>query len=269
LPSRACIAFVLFATLPFVQVTSQPPTSSSARIQSLFTKSPVDRLIDQLTENAAVFRETLPSITARETIESSSSEGWFKFHAKAVATMRVTRKTPDGPLEESRQITTLNGKPVAPGKHVQLPTNFLGGFGGFGGAFFTPGNRQCFDYTLEPNDLTGTPLELHLTLKTEAASLPNCPLGLARFSATVLVDSESHQLTHIEWNIPEEDATRFHRWPIAFTDFAPIKLGDQTFWLPTTVTGHEVRGKERGDWISHYSDYHRFTATTNILPASP
>jgi hypothetical protein len=88
-------------------------------------------------------------------------------------------------------------------------------------------------------------------------------------TAIALVNSETHRLTHLEWTIPEKDASPYHRWPFATTDFAPIKIGDDIFWLPTTVTGHVVNGKERGDWVSHYSNYHRFTATANIVPAAP
>jgi hypothetical protein len=265
---RIGAASLLSATLVLLlHATAQ--TSSAGRLRSLLDKSPVDRLVDQLIENAAAFRATLPSITAHETIESGGSYSWlFGRHAKAEATMRVMRKTPGGPLEESRQIMTVNGRPVAPGKHADLPTLLDGGFGGFGGAFFTAAVRHCFDYSLAPNNSEET-LQLSIKMKPDAASLGNCPVGFERMSAMALVDAQAHQLTHIEWAIPEEDATPFHRWPFASTDFAPIKIGDETFWLPTTVTGHFVKGKERMDWVSHYSDYHRFTATANILPAAP
>src|SRR5579859_6822933 len=65
-----------------------------------------DSLVDQLVENAAVYRATLPSLTARETIVSIDAGSWLKLEgahrAEAEAIMRVTRKTPDGPLEELR-----------------------------------------------------------------------------------------------------------------------------------------------------------------------
>lgn len=263
---RIGAATLLSATLVLSHAMAQ--SSSSARIRSLFNKSPVERVLDQLVENSASFRATLPSITAHETIESGGSYSWlFRNHVKAEAIMRVMRKTPDGPLEESRTITAVNGKPVAPGKHPDLPTLLNGGFGGFGGAFFSSANRRCFDYTLIQSNSQDT-FQLSVKMKANAASLGNCPVGMERMSATAVVDAQAHQLTHIEWNIPEEDASRYHRWPSASTDFAPIKIGDDTFWLPTTVTGHFVKGKERGDWISHYSDYHRFTSTVTIAPAT-
>ncbi len=263
---RAAAAPFVFAALLCVALQAQEPPSS--RIRSLFNKSPADRIVDQLVENAAAFRATLPSLTAHETIESDRTEGClFKCHAKAEATMRVMRTTPGGPLEESRVIIVLNGKPVAPGKHVDLPTNLLGGFGGLAGFFFTSTNRHCFSYVLIPKDIPDGTLELRITLSPDATSFSNCPKGTV--SGVALVSSESHQLTHLEWSIPNEDAVPIHHWPFASVDLAPIEVGDKTFWLPTTVIGRSINGKTRADWVSHYSDYHRFTATANILPATP
>ena len=263
---RIGVASLLFATLLPSHVTAQ----TSTRLRSLFNKSPVDRIVDQLVENASSFRATLPSITAHETIESDASDGWLiKRHVKAEATMRVLRKTPGGPLEESREITVIDGKPVKPGKHIDLPTNLLGGFGSLSNFFFTSTNRHCFNYSLVPRENPDGVLELQITLSPDAASLANCPMEWARFNAVALVNSESHQLMRLEWSIPNEDAVPFHRWPFASVDLAPVAVGDKTFWLPTTVIGRSINGKARADWVSHYSDYHRFTAIVNILPASP
>jgi len=46
-----------------------------------------------------------------------------------------------------------------------------------------------------------------------------------------------------------------------------VKVGDDTFWLPTDVMAKGVVGKDRFRWASHYSDYHRYTASAKILPA--
>jgi hypothetical protein len=265
--SRVGTACLLFATLVCVRGMGQSsPTASGS-------KAPADdpssgRLVDQLVENAASFRATLPSITAHETIESDSSDGWlFRRHATAEATMRVTRKTYGGPLQEDRQITVLDGKPVPRDKHIELPTALSGGFGNLAEVFFTSANRHCFNYSLIPKESLDATLELRITLRPDATSFSNCPKG--RVSAVALISAEDHQLTHLEWNIPNEDAVQIHHWPFASVDLAPIALGDRTFWLPTTVIGRSVIGNARANWVSHYSDYQRFTATSTVLPAVP
>ena len=75
-------------------------------------KSAAAELVDQLVENAAFYRATLPSLTAHETIASDASIMFYKPHAEAEANVRMVRNKPGGPLVESRQFTMLNGKPV-------------------------------------------------------------------------------------------------------------------------------------------------------------
>ena len=223
MPSRSRIAAVLLATLFSAHAPAQTP-ADSARIRSLFAKSPTDRIVDQLVQNAEVFRTTLPSLTARESIESGVSGNWlFKRHAKAEATMRVARKTPGGPLEESREITIVDGKRVKPGKHVDLPTLLIGGFGSISQFFFTSASHRCFDYTLTPKDAPTGTLALHIAYKPGALSLPNCPVWAQRIDGTAIVGSETHQLMHLEFTIPNEDAKPDRRWPSLPSTLRPSK----------------------------------------------
>jgi hypothetical protein len=233
-----------------------------------------DSLVDQLIENAAVYRATLPSLTAHETILSHDSGQLLLLkdahYAQAEATMRVMRKTPDGPLEESRQITMLDGKPVPPDKHVVLPTGINGGFGGLSGVFFGGGNRHCFNFVLAPHPAPDTPYKLSITLRPESASTPHCPVKASEgMTATALVGADTHQLIHLEWTLPADFAAKSHHWPFSSVDLAPAKLGNETFWLPTEVIARKGTGKNNEEWIAHYSDYHRYTATSTIVPTSP
>ena len=266
MPLRAWALSLLFVGV----LCAQTPPSSSARSAASLAKSPVDRVIDQLVENAASFRATLPSITARETIMTGSSTGWLSKHrVRAEATMRVVRRTPGGPLEESRQITSVNGKPLAPGQHANLPNTLSGGFGGLADFFFSATDRDCFDYVLVPRKHPGGALELHLAFKPDATSRPDCPTEWRAVEAVALISADTHQLMHLERTVPAEDAALHNRWVFASIDLAPVQIGDKTFWLPTKVTGRSDRGKREQCGFSHYSDYHRFTASINILPASP
>jgi hypothetical protein len=233
-----------------------------------------DSLVDQLIENAAAYRATVPSLTAHETILSHDSGQLLLLkgahYAQAEATMRVMRKAPDGPLEESRQITMLDGKPVPPDKHVVLPTTLNGGFGGLSGVFFGGENRHCFTFVLAPHSAVDTPYKLAITLRPEAASLPHCPGKASEgMTATALVAADTHQLIHLDWTLPADFAVKSHHWPFSSVDLAPTKLGNETFWLPTTVIARGGSGKNQNEWIAHYSDYHRFTANSTIVPTSP
>src|ERR1700733_4459679 len=76
------------------------------------TSQPVEDIVDQLVANASVYRNNLPSLTADEDIVSDLTIlGIYHKHPEARAPFRAIRKSDDSSLDESRQITILNGKP--------------------------------------------------------------------------------------------------------------------------------------------------------------
>jgi len=131
---RLALVSVIAATLTTSLLTAQSPAPPE--------------LIDELVANAALYNATLPSITASETIESEASYlTVFKNKAVAKGTFRVVRDPNGSMLKESRQITELDGKPVAEGQQVHLPTTLFGGFGLFQEMFFTPAHQRCYIFT--------------------------------------------------------------------------------------------------------------------------
>lgn len=253
-------AFLLSAQLPAQTAPPSPKQPVSAQ-----------ELVDQLIANAEHYRATLPSLTVHEAILSQTSDTVFfgKSTVQAEATMRVQRKTPGSEMEELRQITIVNGKPVAPNKRVGLPLAIDGGFGDFPARLFTTQHRPCFHFVLVPHAEAGAPLELSITPKYDGAMPSQCNPNPVGMTATARIDPASHQLIHLEQTFSEyPQAPKFHLLFIS-VDLAPIPMGQNTFWLPTALVARAVEGKSRFSFSSHYSDYHQFTATSTILPTTP
>ena len=241
---------------------NQPPSTSSL---------PVEDLVDQLVANASVYRATLPSLTADEDIVSDLAIlGLYHKHAEAHATFRAIRKSQDSPLDESRQITILNGKPVQLGEHVNLPTLLFGGFGRFQDMFFTPLHRPCFNFVLA-SPTPRAPIQINITLSPAAATRPGCEPGLQGLTGIARIDPASGYLIHLERTIPPDIAAKGNHATFGAVDSGPTQVGDQIYWLPIIVTGDvtQNKGKARGRFTAHYSNYHRYTATSTILPVTP
>ena len=223
-------------------------------------------LIDELVANAALYNATLPSITANETIESEASYLIFRKKALAKGTFRVVRDPNGGPLKESRQITVLDGKPVAEGQQVHLPTTLFGGFGRFQEMFFTPAHRRCYTFTRLSEPGPGGTWQIAIASRPEDAAPPHCASQAPGVTGIARVDPATHQLVHLERTVPEEAAAQRHLAPFASVDIGPATIGDKSFWLPTLVIGTFNNGKEKGRFVAHYSDYHRFTGSVTLLP---
>jgi hypothetical protein len=261
------IALLSTATLG---AQSQQPTRQPNQPQPT-TSLPVEDLVDQLVANASVYRATLPSLSADEDIISDLTIlGIYTKHAEAHATFRAIRKSEDTALDESRQITILNGKPVKPGEQVNLPTVLFGGFGRFQDMFFTPPHRPCFNFVLVP-PTPRAPIQINITLSTAAATRRGCELGLQGLTGIARIDPASGYLIHLERTIPPDIAAKFNHATFGAVDSGPTQVGDQIFWLPIIVTGDvaQNKGKAKGRFTAHYSNYHRYTATSTILPATP
>jgi hypothetical protein len=54
-------------------------------------------------------------------------------------------------------------------------------------------------------------------------------------------------------------------------DYGPVELGGKTYWLTKTVTS-DCKDKKKPihlHYEAHYTNYHRYAATTTILPGDP
>jgi hypothetical protein len=244
--------------------TSPAPTPATPA-QPAAPKSPADLLVDQLVKNYAAIYATLPSITAHEKVETHASRGILWQNSTGEGTMRVLRAAPGGGLKETHEMTVYNGKPATPDqrKGVSQPTD---AFVGVQGMFFSHSARPCFSFTLAPQPAKDGLLELHIALSPEYASQPRCMSGLEGLTGVARVDPATHQLTHLERTIPNQIGPRSF---FASTDYAPAKIGDMTFWLPSATVSSVVINKAKVNTVVHYSDYHQYTASVTLLPADP
>ena len=225
-------------------------------------------LLNQLVANAEQYRLTIPSLTADESIESEISyHGLLRHKVRASGTFRAVRGKPGEPLQESRQITMVNGKPVAQNAPVRLPLVLSGGFGRFQEMFFSPQHVRCFAFTLLPESGPGGTLQIAIRAVEDLDSQPGCPSGYKGLTGLAGVDRVSHQLVHIERTLPDSRDNRGGA-PFASVDCAPTKVGDETFWLPTQVAGGTPTQFIRRKFVARYSNYHRYVASVKLLPGT-
>ena len=251
------ISIVMACLQASAQVDAAP--SASNKVTAV---TATEKLIDQLVVNAARDRATLPSLSAHESIISKVEEhGVFgKKTMKAEATVRIVRKSPEGPLTEVRVFTAVDGKPVATNAHVSLPFDLNDSFADHQSDFFSVQNRPCYNFALMPQTGQNTPLELTITSVPTDGAPTQCKgrSGMAR------IDPKTHRLIHLEFAYPPQG--NFSQWT-ASVDYAATKVGNRDYWLPSIVATHIVIRKTTNEWTGRYSDYHQYTSTSTILPA--
>jgi hypothetical protein len=152
-------------------------------------------------------------------------------------------------------------RPKATFQTSQMPYFAEGGFAGLVG-FKRWEQRECFDYVVTSGD-GGHTVRLEMTLKVNSAN-PSCTRLPAGFHRIVIADPETGRILHTERTIAPEAAARNTGVYFGGIDYAPQKLGEQTFWLPSRFYAHDANNTAR--MFATYSNCHRYAGELKILP---
>jgi len=218
----------------------------------------LDVLLDRLDAYASQYQATLPSLSCDEQITSQAlnRKGKATSELKIQSTLREVR-TEDSyvPFIEKREFKSIDGRrPKATFQTFQMPYFVTGGFPSLVG-FKRWEQRECFDYTLTSRD-GGHTVRLEMALKTRFTN-SSCAVIPAGFHRIVIADSETGRILHTERTIAPEVAARNNEVYFGGIDYAPQKLGEQTFLLPSRFYSHDA--KNTGRMFATYSNCHRYT----------
>jgi hypothetical protein len=225
----------------------------------------LDVLLDRLDTYAKQYQVTLPSLSCDEQIMSQAlnKNGKIAWEMKIQSTLREVR-TGDtyDPFVEKREFKSIDGRrPKATFQTSQMPYFAEGGFAGLVG-FKRWEQRECFDYVVTSGD-GGHTVRLEMTLKVNSAN-PSCTRLPAGFHRIVIADPETGRILHTERTIAPEAAARNTGVYFGGIDYAPQKLGEQTFWLPSRFYAHDANNTAR--MFATYSNCHRYAGELKILP---
>lgn len=225
----------------------------------------LDVLLDRLDAYAKQYQATLPSLTCDEQVTSQAlnQKGKVTWEVKIQSTLREVRNGDSyDPLIEQREFKRIDGRRPKPTFQTsQLPYFAEGGFAGLVG-FKSWEQRDCFDYAVTPVDGGHTArLEMKLKAKVTVASCAKLPFGFHRI---VIADAETGRIVHTERTIAPDFAASDLAVYFGGIDYAPQKLGEQTFWLPLRFYAHDA--ENTGRMVATYSNCHRYSGESRLLP---
>jgi hypothetical protein len=225
----------------------------------------LDVLLDRLVAYANQYQATLPSLSCNEQITSQAlnKKGKVTRDVKIQSTLREIRtEDPYDSFIERREFKSIDGRrPRRMFQTSQLPYFVEGGFAGLV-VFKRWEQRECFDYVVTSED-GGRTVRLEMTLKSKPANL-SCARLPADFHRIVIADAETGRILHTERTIAPEAAARNTEVYFGGIDYAPQKLGEQTFWLPSRFYAHDAENTAR--MFATYSGCHRYVGELKILP---
>jgi hypothetical protein len=240
--------------------------------QAQQSNATLDQILARVEANTEQYKTSVPSFLCDEHIISQEiHDGKLRHETTVDALFRVTRSTSQtGLLNESREVKAIDGK-LSGNNKINMPISFSGGFSGALAKFLSADHHQCFDYGPDPAAVVpaGT-AAFTFTSREAAAKDPNCASIQPGTTGKFIIDSATVQVTHIERTLPYPIGKDHGVLGTASVDFAPVTLNGKSFWLPFTVTAFtsETPKTNAFRFTAHYSNYHRFAASSTILPTT-
>ncbi len=212
------------------------------------------------------YREHLPSLECDETMLSQRvKNGKVKQQVKIKATLRELRdKSEPGGFRDYYTFESVNGrrvdgKPTEP--NFDAPYLVYKVFANSVGVGEGP-LPLCFDYRFTTLD-DGRTLQFNIDSKPGVRE-PTCRKIPDDYHKVMLIDTASGAVRHVERRISAEFADDNLEIPYVTIDYAPQRLGEETFWLPIRFEAVDLH--QQGRMIGTYSNCHRYTVVSKILP---
>lgn len=254
--------------------------SSALSAQQAKTPS-LEEILERLDANLNHYDASVPSFFCDEHVVSQVEHGSRTEDTTVTDSIFRLRRTldPDNTtaLVESRQIKTVNDKSPTSQK-MDGPTMLSGAFEG-GLAVVSLKQAACTNYKLQRvhKKRPADPYVVSFATVLMPQNTARCLLK-ENSKGRVFIDPASMQITHLELTTPHHVITPgdIYRSPfigerVITVDYAPVLLGGEIFWMPSTIDLRVTSGagtfhKSIWSFRAAYRNYHKLEVKSRILP---
>ncbi len=238
-------------------------------------------ILDRLEANLSHYDAGVPSFFCDEHVLSSQAEPGVRDQNTVIDSVFRLKRTakPDHTtsLVESREIQNVDGKPAA-SQHLNVPSLPSGAFEG-GLAVVSHDQSACMNYALQriKRDRPAEPYVVRFATNLTPQNSANCLLQ-ENSKGRVFINPASLQITRLELTTPRHliipansSTSPIIGRRVLSVDYAPVLLGGETFWMPSTITMSNTSGSGTFHMMlwsfrATYRNYHRLEVTSRILP---
>jgi hypothetical protein len=209
------------------------------------------------------YRRDLPSLECEETMLSQRlKNGKVKRQVKIEATLRELRdeKEPGG-FRDDYIFKSVDGKRAQPNFRTDRLPYFVYKAFANGLAIGEGSLPACFTYSFATRE-NGRTLQFNVDSKPGVPD-PACTKMPDDYHKMMLIDTASGAVRRVERRISPVFADKNLEIPYITIDYAPQKLGEETFWLPIRFEAVDLH--QQGGMVSTYSNCHRYTVVTKIV----
>lgn len=244
------------------------------------TTPTLEEILERLQGNLKHYDTGVPSFFCDEHVVSQIEPDPRKQDTTTDSIFRLKRiVNPDHGviLVESREIKDINGKPTV-SQDLKGPSLISGAFEG-ALAVVSLSQRACMKYTLERihGNRPTEPYVIRFATALTPENSGDCLLQ-EKSSGRVFIDPASVQITRLELTTSHHTivsgtwyATAVVGKRVLTVDYAPVVLGGESFWMPSTIASRDISGSGTyhatvWSYQASYRNYHRLEVKSRILP---
>ena len=219
-----------------------------------------DEQVRRVIAYAQAYRKDLPSLECDETMLSQRvKNGKVRREVKIKATLRELRDEHEaGGFRDDYTFKSGDRKPAKPDSRT--PYFVYNVFANSLSVGESP-RPACFDYRFATLD-EGRTLQFNIDSKPGVRDA-SCKKIPDDYHKMMLIDTASGAVRHVERRISPQFADDNLEIPDITIDYAPQKLGDETFWLPIRFEAVDLH--QQGRMIASYSNCHRYSVVEKIV----
>jgi hypothetical protein len=243
------------------------------------TKTPgLGEILQGLEANLNHYDAGVPSLFCDEYATSSRIEPGERDYNRVTDSVFRLKRTPQADhttsLVESREIKSFDGKPATAQK-MDGPAVLSGIFEG-GLAVASVEQTKCMNYSLQRinRKRPSEPYVVRFATVLTAQNRGDCFLQ-EESKGRVFIDPATMQVRRLEITTPHhviEDGSAYATGDVGrrelSVDYAPVLLGDGTFWMPSAISMRTTSGSgfDTVVWAFRavYRNYHRLEVTSRI-----
>jgi len=222
-------------------------------------------ILQRLQENLNQYDSSVPSFFCDERVLTASPRAPMGYGGTVTDSTfllkRIPRPDDQVILRESREVKKVNGKP-ATGDSIGGGMLSVGAFSN-GLALVSLSQQACMDYTLTSNK---DPIVVEFASVAGDKRPADCRMQ-EDVSGRAVIDSETMQLTQIQFHAPHHMIGTEMGWWDVTVEYAPVELDGKMFWLPKRIYESMAVRKASWSYDASYRKYHLMEATSRILPS--
>lgn len=231
----------------------------------------IDEILARVQTNTGQFVQSLPDFVCDERVTSKAVRRGKQLEVVIESHfVGLQKRAGRNSYTETREVVSINGEPAKKGQKTRGPFLFGGGFSSILEITFSARSIPSHTYKIAADEIVRGKqvIVVEFATREDQKDLYFDSFGKTRLQHDVgkaWLDKDSLQVLRLErhyLNVGEGQSPL-----ISMVEYSNVRIGDKTFWMPSTVTATQSDSKKtsQAEYRAVYTNYRKFEVSSGIV----